>query len=162
MFEEVSKKEDATGRMRERRTQIFPRFHQWDAVTRMLADVRANGAGQRYLIEHSAGSGKTETITWTAHELANVRDMKGGRVFSSVIVVTDRLSLDSNIKKTIGQLKNIPGYVTEIGTDAEGHRTSDASKSRQVAKALSDRREIIVVTLQTFLYAWPMIATDRT
>lgn len=160
VFEEVSKKEDATGRMRERRTQIFPRFHQWDAVTRMLADVRANGAGQRYLIEHSAGSGKTETITWTAHELANVRDMKGGRVFSSVIVVTDRLSLDSNIKKTIGQLKNIPGYVTEIGTDAEGHRTSDASKSRQVAKALSDRREIIVVTLQTFLYAWPMIATD--
>ena len=162
VFEEVSKKEDATGRMRERRTQIFPRFHQWDAVTRMLADVRANGAGQRYLIEHSAGSGKTETITWTAHELANVRDMKGGRVFSSVIVVTDRLSLDSNIKKTIGQLKNIPGYVTEIGTDAEGHRTSDASKGRQVAKARSDRREIIVVTLQTFLYAWPMIATDPT
>lgn len=160
VFEEVSRKEDATGRMRERRTQIFPRFHQWDAVTRMLADVRSKGVGQRYLIEHSAGSGKTETITWTAHELADVRDAKGSRVFSSVIVVTDRLALDTNIKKTIGQLKNIPGYVTEIGTDAEGHRVSDASKSRQVSKALSDRRPIIVVTLQTFLYAWPMIATD--
>lgn len=160
VFEEISKKEDATGRIRERQTQIFPRFHQWDAVTRMLADVRVKGVGQRYLIEHSAGSGKTETITWTAHELANVRDSKGGRVFSSVIVVTDRLSLDSNIKKTIGQLKNIPGYVTEIGTDAEGHRTSDASKSRQVAKALSDRREIIVVTLQTFLFAWPLIIKE--
>ena len=160
VFEEVSKKEDATGRVRERRTQIFPRFHQWDAVTRMLADVRRNGVGQKYLIEHSAGSGKTETITWTAHELANVRDEKGGRVFSSVIVVTDRLSLDANIKKTIKQLKNIPGYVTEIGTDAEGRRTSETSKSKQVAKALSDRREIIVVTLQTFLYAWPMIVTD--
>ncbi|TPF92530.1 hypothetical protein BW14_08275 [Bifidobacterium sp. UTBIF-68] len=160
VFEEVSQKEDATGRVRERRTQIFPRYHQWDAVTRMLADVRAKGPGQRYLIEHSAGSGKTETITWTAHELADVRNEKGGRMFSSVIVVTDRLALDTNIKKTIGQLKNVPGYVTEIGTDAEGHRVSDASKSRQVAKALSDRREIIVVTLQTFLYAWPMIATD--
>ena len=160
VFEEVSKKEDATGRVRERRTQIFPRFHQWDAVTRMLADVRRNGVGKKYLIEHSAGSGKTETITWTAHELANVRDEKGGRVFSSVIVVTDRLSLDANIKKTIKQLKNIPGYVTEIGTDSEGRRTSETSKSKQVAKALSDQREIIVVTLQTFLYAWPMIVTD--
>lgn len=160
VFEEVSKKEDATGRVRERHTQIFPRFHQWDAVTRMLADVRVNGEGQRYLIEHSAGSGKTETITWTAHELANVRDAAGGRVFSSVIVVTDRLSLDNNIKKTIKQLKKTPGYVTEIGTNAEGRRTSDASKSKQVAKALSDRREIIVVTLQTFLYAWPMIVSD--
>lgn len=160
VFEEVSQKEDVTGRVRERRTQIFPRYHQWDAVTKMLADVRAKGPGQRYLIEHSAGSGKTETITWTAHELANVRDEKGGRVFSSVIVVTDRLALDTNIKKTIGQLKNVPGYVTAIGTDAEGHRVSDASKSRQVAQALSDCREIIVVTLQTFLYAWPMIATD--
>ena len=68
MFEETSRKEDATGRMRTRCTQIFPRYHQWDAVTKMIADVRANGAGQRYLIEHSAGSGKTETITWTAHE----------------------------------------------------------------------------------------------
>ena len=160
VFEEVSKKEDATGRVRERSTQIFPRFHQWDAVIRMLVDVRTNGVGQRYLIEHSAGSGKTETITWTAHELANVRDDKGSRVFSSVIVVTDRLSLDSNIKKTIKQLKNTPGYVTEIGTDAEGRRTSDASKSKQVAKALSDRREIIVVTLQTFLFAWPIIVSD--
>ncbi|MBT1162889.1 type I restriction endonuclease [Bifidobacterium sp. SO1] len=161
VFEEVSRKEDATGRMRERRTQIFPRFHQWDAVTRMLSDVREKGVGQRYLIEHSAGSGKTETITWTAHELADLRDAKGNGVFSSVIVVTDRLSLDTNIKKTIGQLKNVPGYVTEIGTDAEGHRTSDTAKSRQVAKALSDGREIIVVTLQTFLYAWPLIAGDR-
>ena len=160
VFEETSRKEDATGRMRTRCTQIFPRYHQWDAVTKMIADVRANGAGQRYLIEHSAGSGKTETITWTAHELADVRQDNGERLFSSVVVVTDRLSLDTNIKKTIGQLRNAPGYVMDIGTDSEGRRTSDAAKSRQLAKALGDRREIIVVTLQTFLYAWPMIAAD--
>lgn len=160
VFEETSRREDATGRMRTRRTQIFPRYHQWEAVAKMIADVRENGAGQRYLIEHSAGSGKTETITWTAHELADVRRGNGERLFSSVVVVTDRLSLDANIKKTIGQLKNLPGYVMDIGTDAEGHRTSDTAKSRQLAKALSDRREIVVVTLQTFLYAWPMIATD--
>ena len=90
----------------------------------MIADVRANGAGQRYLIEHSAGSGKTETITWTAHELADVRQDNGERLFSSVVVVTDRLSLDTNIKKTIGQLRNAPGYVMDIGTDSEGRRTS--------------------------------------
>ena len=118
VFEETSRKEDATGRMRTRCTQIFPRYHQWDAVTKMIADVRANGAGQRYLIEHSAGSGKTETITWTAHELADVRQDNGERLFSSVVVVTDRLSLDTNIKKTIGQLRNAPGYVMDIGTDS--------------------------------------------
>lgn len=160
VFEETSRREDATGRMRTRHTQIFPRYHQWDAVTRMIRDVRKHGVGQRYLIEHSAGSGKTETITWTAHELADVRRDDGERLFSSVVVVTDRLSLDTNIKKTIGQLRNLPGYVMDIGTDADGHSMSDAAKSRQLAKALGDHREIIVVTLQTFLYAWSTIATD--
>ncbi len=161
VFEEISNKEDATGRIRKSCTQIFPRYHQWDAVTRMIADTKEKGVGGKYLIEHSAGSGKTETITWTAHELANIRDKKGQRLFSSVIVVTDRLSLDTNIKKTIGQLKRVPGYVMDIGTDADGNRTSDKAKSKQLATALGEKREIIVVTLQTFLYAWPTIAADE-
>lgn len=163
VFEKSYNKENLTGRPKVQKayTQIFPRYHQWDAVTKIIADTKAKGVGQKYLIEHSAGSGKTETITWTAHELADLRDKKGNAVFSSVIIVTDRLNLDSNIKKTIGQLKGIPGYVAQIGSDAEGHRVSDKSKSAQLAKALSEKRKIIVVTLQTFMYAWGDIAADE-
>ena len=84
--------------MRTKKVQIFPRFHQWDCVTRCMDDVNRNGVGQKYLIEHSAGSGKTETITWVAHELIRIKDDDGNKMFSSVIVVTDRVGLDTNIK----------------------------------------------------------------
>lgn len=158
VFEEVSKKEDLTGRIKEHRTQIFPRFHQWDVVTRCIDDVKKNGVGQKYLIEHSAGSGKTETITWVAHELIRLMEDNGERKFSSVIVVTDRVGLDSNIKGTIQQLKKTMGLIEMVGGDAE-HKASGA-KSKQLSKALHDKREIIVVTLQTFPYALDAIAED--
>ena len=159
IFESVSKKEDATGRLKEVCTQLFPRFHQWNCVTKCINDVKANGVGQRYLIEHSAGSGKTETISWTAHELINLRNADGEKVFSSVIVVTDRVGLDSNIKGTIKQLKKTPGLIEMIGGDADTR--SQGAKNRQLAKALHDRREIIVVTLQTFPFALEEISTDE-
>lgn len=158
VFEEVSKKEDITGRIREVRTQIFPRFHQWDCVTKCMEDVKRLGVGQRYLIEHSAGSGKTETITWVSHELIRIMDENGERKFSSVIVVTDRVGLDTNIKGTIQQLKKTMGLIEMVGGDAE-HKLSGA-KSKQLAKALHDKREIIVVTLQTFPFALEAIAND--
>lgn len=158
IFENVSQKEDATGRLKEVRTQLFPRFHQWNCVTKCLNDVKDYGVGRRYLIEHSAGSGKTETISWTAHELINLRKSDGEKVFSSVIVVTDRVGLDSNIKGTIKQLKKTPGLIEMIGGDADTR--SQGAKNKQLAKALHDRREIIVVTLQTFPYALEEIATD--
>lgn len=158
VFEEVSKKEDITGRIREQKTQIFPRFHQWDVVTKCIEDVKQFGVGQKYLIEHSAGSGKTETITWIAHELIRLMEDNGERKFSSVIVVTDRVGLDTNIKGTIQQLKKTMGLIEMVGGDAE-HRTSGA-KSKQLAKALHDKREIIVVTLQTFPFALEAIAED--
>ena len=158
VFEEVTRKEDITGRIREHRTQIFPRFHQWDCVTWCIEDVRKNGVGQRYLIEHSAGSGKTETITWIAHELIRLRDDNGDRKFSSVIVVTDRIGLDNNIKGTISQLKKTMGLIVMIGGDAQ-HKLSGA-KSKQLSEALKDKREIIVVTLQTFPYALEAIAKE--
>jgi len=160
VFEEVSKKEDLTGRIREHRTQIFPRFHQWDVVTKCIEDVKEKGVGQKYLIEHSAGSGKTETITWIAHELIRIMEDNGERKFSSVIVVTDRVGLDNNIKRTISQLKKTMGLIEMIGGDAE-HKTQGA-KSKQLAKALHDKREIIVVTLQTFPFALDAIAEDPT
>lgn len=158
VFEEVYKKEDLTGRIRETRTQIFPRFHQWDVVTKCIEDVKKYGVGQKYLIEHSAGSGKTETITWISHELTRLMNADGSRTFSSVIVVTDRIGLDTNIKKTIGQLKKTVGLIEMIGGDAD-HKFSSA-KSKQLSKALADKREIIVVTLQTFPFALDAIASE--
>ena len=160
IFESVTKKEDATGRLREVRTQLFPRFHQWNCVTKCLNDVKKNGVGQRYLIEHFAGSGKTETISWTAHELINIRRPDGEKLFSSVIVVTDRVGLDSNIKSNIKQLKKTPGLIEMIGGDEDTR--PQGAKNKQLAKALHDRREIIVVTLQTFPFALDQIATDDT
>lgn len=158
VFEEVSKKEDITGRIRESRTQIFPRFHQWDVVTKCIEDVKEKGVGQKYLIEHSAGSGKTETITWIAHELIRLMDDAGERKFSSVIVVTDRVGLDTNIKGTIKQLKKTVGLIEMVGGD--GTTKSQGAKSRQLAEALHNKREIIVVTLQTFPFALEAIAED--
>lgn len=159
VFEEIEDKQDATGRWHKKATQIFPRYHQFDVERKLLADVRVNGPGQRYLIEHSAGSGKTETISWTAHDLARVRREDGEKMFSSVVVVTDRLSLDQNIKKTISQLSKVTGQVMMIGRDEQGNPAADGSKSAQLIDALRQHREIIVVTIQTFLYAWPDIAT---
>ena len=158
VFEEVFKKEDITGRIKPVKTQIFPRFHQWDCVTKCIEDVKKNGIGQKYLIEHSAGSGKTETITWIAHELIRLMNDDGNRTFSSVIVVTDRVGLDTNIKGTIQQLKKMRGLIEMVGGDAD-HRTAGA-KSKQLAKALHEKREIIVVTLQTFPFALEAIAKD--
>ena len=159
VFEEVSKKEDVTGRIRNVKTQIFPRFHQWDCVTKCINDVKANGVGQRYLIEHSAGSGKTETITWISHELIRLMQDNGERLFSSVIVVTDRVGLDTNIKKTIKQLRKTVGLIEMVGGD--DLKKSAGAKSKQLAEALHQQREIIVVTLQTFPFALEAIANDE-
>ena len=159
IFEEVTKKPDATGRIKEVATQIFPRYHQWNCVTKCIDDVKQNGVGQRYLIEHSAGSGKTATISWIAHELIRLMDSKGDRLFSSVIVVTDRTVLDSNIKKTIKQLKKTVGLIATIGGD-DIKKTSGA-KSKELSEALINKNEIIVVTLQTFPYALDAIANNE-
>lgn len=158
VFEEKEKKEDLTGRMYTEVKQMFPRFHQWDVVTRCLEDIDKNGVGMRYLIEHSPGSGKTETITWLAHELIRIRDDKGKKVFSSVIVVTDRVGLDNNIKGTIKQLRKLDNLIEMIGGDAD--KRTYAAKNKQLSEALHDKKEIIVVTLQTFPYALETIADD--
>ena len=96
---------DLAGNHQRKETQIFPRFHQWDAVTRMIADARANGPGMTYLCEHSAGSGKTSTIAWTAHDLIRLRTAeKGEPYFHSVIVVTDRTVLDKQLQDAVQQI----------------------------------------------------------
>ena len=152
IFEEVDNKRQPDGSTKLFKVQLFPRYHQWDSVLKIIADVKENGPGQHYLIEHSAGSGKTETISWTAHELIRLRDENGNKVFTSVIVVTNRVALDTNIKKTIPQLTRTRGVI-ELIDDTSG------SKNGKLVKALEEKREIIVVTVQTFKYALQGIAT---
>jgi type I restriction enzyme, R subunit len=137
-----------------RKKQIFPRYHQLDLVRKVLADVREKGAGQRYLIQHSAGSGKSNSIAWLSHQLIGTR--KDGReVFDSIIVVTDRRILDQQIRETIrgfAQVGHIIGAVTEGG---------GASKTQQLAKFLKDGKKLIICTVQTFPFVLDAIGSEH-
>lgn len=136
-------------------TLIFPRFHQWSAVNAMVEDAKAKGPGQAYLCEHSAGSGKTSTIAWTAHDLVRLRQDDGAAIFNSVIIVTDRTVLDSQLQEAVRQIDHQFGVIAAISRD-----TSSKSKSQQLAEALTAGVPIIVVTLQTFPYAMEAILTE--
>ena len=120
-------------------TVIFPRYHQWDAVLRMEAHARANGPGQRYLVQHSAGSGKSNTIAWLAHRLSNLH-ADNAKVFDKVIVITDRVVLDRQLQDTIYQFEHAEGVVVRIDEN-----------SQQLADALAGAQaRIIITTLQKF------------
>ena len=119
---------------------IFPRYHQWDAVRRLVGDARANGAGRSYLVQHSAGSGKSNTIAWVAHQLSNVHDPQDRRVFDKVVVITDRVVLDRQLQDTIFQFDHKPGVVAKIDKN-----------SAQLAEALAGgSAQVIITTLQKF------------
>jgi type I restriction enzyme R subunit len=121
-------------------TTIFPRFHQWDAVRSIEADARGRGAGHRYLVQHSAGSGKSNTIAWLAHRLSNLHDEADTKVFDKVIVITDRVVLDRQLQETIYQFEHAHGVVVKIDKD-----------SQQLADALTgEQARIIITTLQKF------------
>ena len=138
-------KEDWQGKRFTKETLIFPRFHQWDAVNRLVTTARAEGPGHKYLIQHSAGSGKSNSIAWTAHRLASLHNDQDERVFDSVIVITDRTVLDAQLQETIYQFEHAEGVVCRISRE-EG----EGSKSAQLAQALADSTRIIIVTIQTF------------
>ena len=118
---------------------IFPRYHQLDCVRKLEAAAKASGAGNYYLIQHSAGSGKTKSISWLAHRLANLHDDNDNPVFNSVIVVTDRRALDKQLQDSIYQLEHKHGVVEKIDRD-----------SAQLAEALRGGTKIIISTLQKF------------
>lgn len=120
---------------------IFPRYHQLDVVRKLIADVRQNGAGQNYLIQHSAGSGKSNSIAWTAYRLASLHDEENKAVFSSVVVVTDRTVLDAQLQETISGFDHTLGAVEAIGED---------KTSKDLRDALNNGARIIVTTLQKF------------
>ncbi|MCB1898519.1 type I restriction endonuclease subunit R [Cognatazoarcus halotolerans] len=125
---------------------IFPRYHQLDATRKLIADVLANGAGERYLIQHSAGSGKTNSIAWSAHFLADLHDAANQKLFDSVLVVSDRTVLDAQLQEAIFDFQRTTGVVATI-SDEHG------SKSAQLSQALKDGKKIIVCTIQTFPFA---------
>ena len=137
--------EDFHGRRTTKETLIFPRYHQWEVVNRLVQTTLAEGPGQRYLVQHSAGSGKSNSIAWAAHQLANLYAEDGKKLFNSVIVVTDRTVLDSQLQDTIYQFEHAHGVVRPITRDI-----GNQSKSEQLAEALASNTRIIIVTIQTF------------
>ena len=131
--------DEADDEGRKERKLIFPRYHQIDAVRRLIAHARAQGAGQRYLVQHSAGSGKSFSIAWLAHQLAGLHDAADRRIFHSVVVVTDRRVLDEQIQETVHQFEQTVGLVAAID-----------QHSQQLREALESGKQIIVSTLQKF------------
>jgi type I restriction enzyme R subunit len=125
---------------------IFPRYHQLDATRALTAAVLDEGPGGKYLIQHSAGSGKTNSIAWTAHFLADLHDANNDKIFSSVIVVSDRNVIDSQLQEALFDFQRISGVVATIKNDS-------GSKSGKLAEALAAGKKVIVCTIQTFPFA---------
>ena len=137
--------EDGRGRKTGRRYLIFPRYQQLDCVRRLVGDARRRGTGQRYLAQHSAGSGKTFTIAWLAHQLSTLHGADDRRVFDSIVVISDRRVLDRQLQAAMRQFEQTLGVVENIDTT-----------SRQLKEALESGKTIIVTTLQKF----PVIARE--
>ena len=123
---------------------LFPRYHQYDVVRKVLADVKQNGPGKNYLIQHSAGSGKSNSIAWIAYRLASIHDDNDNSIFDSVIVVTIRVVLDSQLQDTINSFEHQAGLVEAI---------DDKKNSHTLAEAINDKKRIIICTIQKFLFA---------
>lgn len=145
MHLQIEEEEDAIGRKSKKETMMFPRYHQWDVVTKLVDAAITEGAGQKYLIQHSAGSGKSNSIAWTAHQLSTLYNSDGDKQFDSVIVITDRTVLDDQLQDTIYQFEHADGVVGKIN-----RKEGDGSKSEQLAEALVNSQPIIIVTIQTF------------
>lgn len=139
----LKKEEDTkTGKLKE--SLIFPRYHQLEVVRLLISDAKKNGAGHNYLIQHSAGSGKSNSIAWLAHHLSSLHNSESQVVFNSIIVITDRRVLDRQLQDTIYQFEHVDGVVVRI------NEKSSVSKSKQLTDALNNNAKIIITTLQTF------------
>ena len=134
---------DREGRTKEADVIIFPRFHQWEATNLLLEAAKAEGVGQKYLIQHSAGSGKSNTIAWVAHGLASARNQEDKAIFDGVIIVTDRRVLDTQLGGTVEGFATQSGEVLRVADE-------DSARSKTLADALGGSKRIIIVTLQTF------------
>ena len=140
---EVKTTTDKAGAKKTSETLIFPRYHQLDAVTKLINAVKTEGAGKNYLFQHSAGSGKSNTIGWSAHQLSTLHNANDKKLFDTIIVITDRTVLDEQLKDTIAQFSSVAGVVISIDSDK-------GSKGGQLVTALNGKALIVIVTLQTF------------
>lgn len=135
------KEEKEDGKKIRKESIIFPRYHQLDVVRRLLAAAKTNGSGTNYLIQHSAGSGKSNSIAWLVHRLASLHDNNDNLIYDSTIVVTDRRVLDKQLRDTIYQFEHKQGVVRKIDKD-----------SAQLADALTSGTRIVITTLQKFSF----------
>lgn len=148
VYVQVDEEEDDEGNVKTKETLVFPRYHQRDAVKKVLAHAKAFGSGQSYLIQHSAGSGKTNSISWLSHRLATLHNDENQSVFDGVIVVTDRKVLDKQLQKAVYQLEHKAGMVAKIEED-----------SSQLAESLNKGTKIIITTIQKFPYILDKLGT---
>jgi len=141
-------KKGAKATKKQHAVTIFPRFHQWDAVRKLEVEAKVSGPGMNYMVQHSAGSGKSNTIAWICHRLSNLHDAQDAKVFDKVIVITDRLVLDKQLQETIYQFEHAKGVVVKVDKD-----------SNQLADALSgEQAKIIITTLQKFPFVLNKLA----
>lgn len=168
---EVKEEQLLDGTINKKETLIFPRYHQWSAVSSMLKAVEQEGTGEKYLIQHSAGSGKSNSIAWLSHQLASLhyysehQELKkqvGDKVFDSVIVITDRTVLDSQLQDTIYQFDHNEGMIARVNRDEANALGGGRSKSAQLAGELKASTSIIIVTIQTFPHVLEAIRKDST
>lgn len=148
IVEEKKYTDDGEIELIEKQSLIFPRYHQLDVVRKLISDVKTNGSGKNYLIQHSAGSGKSNSIAWTSYRLASLHDDNNDAVFSSVIVVTDRTVLDSQLQETISGFDHTLGSVTTI---------DDKKNSQDLKDAINNGDRIIVTTLQKFPVIYELV-----
>ena len=144
VFVERKEKEDpATGKIKKSESIIFPRYHQLDCIRRSLADVYENHSSLNYLIQHSAGSGKTYTIAWLAHRLASLHDAENKIIFDNIVIVTDRVVVDRQLQKAVQSLEHRSGLIRVM---------DDKCSSDDLRIALEGNTKIIATTIQKFLY----------
>jgi type I restriction enzyme, R subunit len=147
-FVHVEQVRDSAGRKTGATVTVFPRYHQWHAVASLLAAARDEGAGHNKLVQHSAGSGKSNTIAWLAHRLSRLHDAADQPVFDKVVVVTDRVVLDRQLQDTVASFEHVPGVIVKIDQNSE-----------QLRQALEGRQaRVVITTLQKF----PVVAASAT
>lgn len=150
IFVETKEKVDElTGKTKRSENLIFPRYHQLDVIRKILADVKENGTAQNYLIQHSAGSGKTNSIAWLAHRLTSLHDADNKIIFNNVIIVTDRVVVDRQLQKAIMGMEHKAGLIRVM---------DDKCNSADLAIALNSNTKIIATTIQKFPYIVDSVA----
>lgn len=143
MFIEISEKKDADGKAKKNETIIFPRYHQLDVVRKVLSDVKEHGSSMNYLLQHSAGSGKTNEIAWLAHRLASLHDEDNKIIFDNIIICTDRVVVDRQLQQAVLGIEHKDGLIRVM---------DDKCNSADLARALSGNTKIIATTIQKFPY----------